>query len=42
MVDGTFSPAINVGVGDLPESVAVGDFNNDTFLDLAVANAFFR
>src|ERR671913_442838 len=38
--NGTFvdTPAVNFGVGDEPRSVAVGDFNNDTILDLAVAN----
>ena len=30
----------NFAVGDGPQSVAVGDFNNDTIQDLAVANAF--
>jgi hypothetical protein len=39
--NGTFvTPATNFGVGSLPQSVAVGDFNNDTILDLAVANLF--
>ena len=38
--NGTFvTPAVNFGVGIAPFSVAVGDFNNDTNLDLAVANA---
>ena len=38
--NGTFvTPALNFGVGDGPQSVAVGDFNNDTILDLAVANS---
>jgi hypothetical protein len=37
--NGTFvPPAVNFGAGDGPQSVAVGDFNNDTILDLAVAN----
>ena len=41
MVTGTFvTPAVNFGVEDLPLSVAVGDFNNDTILDLAVADFF--
>jgi hypothetical protein len=38
--DGTFQAAHNVDVGgfSLPLSVAVGDFNGDGFLDMAVAN----
>ena len=32
------TPATNFPVGTDPRSVAVGDFNGDTFLDLAVAN----
>ena len=39
--NGTFvTPALNFGVGDQPQSVAVEDFNNDTIQDLAVANFF--
>ena len=39
--NGTFvTPAVNFGAGGQPFSVAVGDFNNDTILDLAVANDF--
>src|SRR5215813_3339195 len=36
--DGTFQPARNLDVGRSPYSVAVGDFNGDGKLDLAVAN----
>ena len=35
---GTFSAATNFGVGDLPESVSIGDFNGDGNQDLAVTN----
>jgi hypothetical protein len=39
--DGTFTPASGspITVGNFPEAVAIGDFNNDGVLDLAVANA---
>jgi hypothetical protein len=33
-----FTPAVNYGAGSGPESVAVGDFNNDTIQDLVTAN----
>jgi hypothetical protein len=38
--DGTFAPAANHVAGTDPRSVAVGDFNGDGKLDLAVANFF--
>ena len=40
MVQALFGTATNFAVGNGPLSVAVGDFNGDTFLDLAVTNVF--
>lgn len=37
--DGTFQPHIDYGVGTLPSSLLVADFNGDGKLDLAVTNA---
>jgi FG-GAP-like repeat len=36
--DGTFKDPVSFGVDRAPVSVAVGDFNVDGLLDLAVAN----
>ena len=36
--DGTFKPAANFKAGSVPYALAVGDFNGDGRLDLAVAN----
>ncbi len=37
--DGTFQPAVTYDAGRFPASVAVGDFNGDGILDLAVADS---
>jgi FG-GAP-like repeat len=37
--DGTFMAAVSYGVGSIPTSAAVGDFNGDGDLDLAVTNS---
>jgi hypothetical protein len=37
--DGTFRPGFSETVGNAPQSVAIGDFNGDGRLDLAVANS---
>src|SRR5207245_9562137 len=34
--DGSFRPAVNYATGPAPSAVAVGDFNGDGILDLAV------
>ncbi len=34
----SFSPAVSYPAGSNPQALAAGDFNNDSFLDLAVAN----
>jgi uncharacterized protein (TIGR03437 family) len=36
--DGSFQPAISIGVGERPSSVGVGDFNGDGKPDLAVSS----
>lgn len=36
--DGTFQPAVEYSAGQSPNSLAIGDFNGDGKLDLAVAN----
>lgn len=36
--DGTFQPPVDYATGPAPDAVAVGDFNGDGRLDLAVAN----
>jgi hypothetical protein len=37
--DGTFQPVVNYGLGSNPDSAAIGDFNGDGKLDLAVSNS---
>src|SRR5579864_797798 len=37
--DGTFRPAVNYSTGSAPTTAAVGDFNGDGTLDIAVANS---
>ena len=36
----SFAPAVNYATGTYPDGIALGDFNGDGELDLAVANAF--
>src|SRR5262249_15010975 len=36
--DGTFTPAADVPVGDIPSAIVIGDLTGDGRLDLAVAN----
>jgi hypothetical protein len=36
---GTFNPAVSVPVGQGPDGIVVGDFNEDSKLDLAVVNS---
>ena len=36
--NGTFLAPVNVAVGSNPSAIAAGDFNGDTFIDLAVTN----
>jgi hypothetical protein len=38
--DGTFQPEVSYATGSVADSVAVGDFNGDGILDLAVANSY--
>ena len=40
MVQACLVPATSFAAGNGALSVAVGDFNGDTFLDLAVTNVF--
>ncbi len=36
--DGTFQPAVDYTVGNIPDAIVTGDFNGDGRLDLAVVN----
>jgi hypothetical protein len=36
--DGTFQPAVNYPLGRTPDSIAIGDFNNDSNPDLAIVD----
>ncbi|CAF5142922.1 unnamed protein product, partial [Rotaria sp. Silwood1] len=38
--NGSFETETRYSVGSYPEAIAVGDFNNDTRLDIVVANWF--
>jgi len=38
--DGTFDPAVNSGFGNVPNSLAVGDFDGDGNLDLAIGTNY--
>jgi hypothetical protein len=38
--DGTFAAAVDYGVGEFPNSVAIGDLNGDARADLVVVNTF--
>jgi hypothetical protein len=40
--DGTFQPPQHIGIGAVPSSITVGDFNGDGQQDLATANAAFN
>ena len=38
--DGTFQPAVTSATGAFPQSLAVGDFDDDGNLDVATSNAY--